>query len=159
MVCKGFSECHTKNIKCKGCNECLVETNESNPTVSEKGISYTIKNRTMLKVLKYKVDGGLIDGVDEKRCDYLMMFPDCMKSFFIELKSQKWKEALEQLKNTFKILYPSMNGYIPHLRAVIGNGVPHTSYNEKRKLLKEMRRQHIEATLEIKKYSLFNDEV
>ena len=73
MVCKGFHECHTAQTKLKNCNECLEVTNESKPTVRENNISYTINNNKKFTALKYSVDGGLIDGFDQERCDYLIL--------------------------------------------------------------------------------------
>ena len=157
MVCKGFQECHESQVKIKGCNDCLEMTNDSKPTVSENKVSYTINNINKQKALKYSVDGGLIDGVDQEKCDYLMMFPECMKAFFIELKGQGWEKAVSQLTNTVKLLYPSMSGYTPHLRAVVGRSAPRTNYNPLMKWRKDIMSRYSGATLDVK--SRFADEV
>ena len=157
MVCKGFRECHTEKVRINGCIECLTMTNESNPTVKEKGISYTISNNHAQTLLKYKVDGALINGVDERQCDYLMMFPNCMKAFFIELKNQNWKKAVEQLENSVRLLHPEMKTYTPHLRAVVGRSVPNTTYNPLMKLRKDIASRYKGSSLEVK--SRFHDEI
>ncbi|MDR2590844.1 MAG: hypothetical protein LBC71_07670 [Oscillospiraceae bacterium] len=157
MICNGFLDCHLKRLKLSGCNDCLKVTNESRPTVKENNVSYTIGNKSKITVLKYKVDNGLISGVDEIRCDYLMMFPDCMKSYYIELKSQGWKKALNQLSNTYRLLHKEIYEYTPHLRAVIKSNVPNTRYNQEMKTLKGIRSNYPKATLRVG--SRFNDEV
>ena len=157
MICKGFRKCHTTRVMLSNCNKCMEETKESKPTVSEKGISYSIDNNNSLTLLKYKVDGGLIDGVEQIRCDYLMMFPECLKAFYIELKGQGWKKAIDQLENTFKLVQPEMKEYTPHLRAVVIQGVPNTRYNPLAKISKVVKRQYPGATIELK--SRFNDAV
>jgi len=157
MVCKGFQECHSSRVKVKGCNDCLIITNESKPTVEENNISFTIYNKSRQTSLKFRVDNGIICGVDEVRCDYLIMFPDCVKAFYIELKGQGWRKALQQLHNTYKLLHPEMIKYIPHLRAVVNNDVPNTRYIQEMKVLKDIRRSYPLATLEVS--SKFKDEV
>lgn len=157
MVCKGFRKCHSERLKIKDCKKCIVVTEESNPTVKEKGISYTIGNKHRQELLRYEVDGSLISGVLESRCDYLMMFPACMKAFFIELKSQDWKKAVSQLNNSVRLLYPDMNDYIPHLRAVVRRDSPNTKYNQLAKMRRKLMYRYPGATLEVK--SRFNDEV
>jgi len=130
MVCRGFRACHSQNVRRQGCNKCLTATDESNPTVKENQVSYTVKNNNRLTALKYLIDGGVIDGTEEKRCDYLMMFSQRKQAFFVELKTNggDWKEAVKQLENTVKLLLPEMPGYTPHLRAVVKRKVPNTKY-------------------------------
>ena len=157
MVCKSFQKCHEKQMKVRGCNECLEVTNDSKPTVSENKVSYSINNINRQTVLKYAVDGGLISGVNQEKCDYLMMFPECMKAFFIELKGQGWEKAVSQLVNTVRILYPAMSNYTPHLRAVVGRSAPRTNYNPLMKWRKVIANKYSGATLEVK--SRFADKV
>ena len=157
MVCNGFQECHTAKRKLKGCNECVTISNDSKPTVSENQVSYSIVNKNRQTLLKYDVDGGLIGGVDQMRCDYLLMFPDCLKAFYIELKGQGWRKALEQLENTFRLVQPSITEYTPHLRAVVKQGVPNTRYNPLMKISRTVKSQYADATVEMK--SRFSDMV
>jgi len=157
MVCKGFHECHSIRKKLRKCNDCLTITSESKPTVEENNISYSIGNKGKQTVLKYKVDDGLISGTDEIRCDYLMMFPDCVHAFYIELKSQGWKKALEQLDNTVRLLHPAMKMYTPHLRAVVRRGAPNTKYLPLMNMRKRIKKQYSNATVEVKSH--FYDEV
>jgi len=148
MVCKGFRECHAKNVKVKNCNECLTVSNESKPTVKEKSVSYTIENKNKQKSLTFRVDGSLIDGKDEIRCDYLMMFPDSLKAFYIELKSQGWSKALHQLENTYKLLHHNLNEYAPHLRAVL-RGVPKIMAANAIKMETRIKKRYPNATLKV----------
>jgi len=157
MVCRDFRECHTTKIKLKGCNRCAVETSESKPTVSEHKVSYTINNRNNLTALKFLVDGGLITGVDQERCDYLLMFPTCLKAFFVELKGQGWEKAVSQLENTVKLIYPEMNMYTPHLRAVVKRKAPATNYTPLMKRRIALMKRYAGATLEVN--TRFTDEV
>lgn len=157
MVCKDFRECHTTQVKIKGCNECVDVTNESKPTVSENKVSYIINNKNRLTALKFFVDGGLIVGANQERCDYLIMFPDCLKAFFIELKGRGWKKAVSQLENTVRLLYPAMDKYTPHLRAIVRRSAPKTNYNSLMKCRKDIMSRYAGATLEVK--SRFFDEV
>jgi len=157
MVCKGFRECHYQNIQIRGCNACLTVTNEQNPTVKERRVTYSIKNNKRLDVFIYAVDGKLIAGVDEIRCDYLLMAAHCKKAFFVELKGSDWKHALKQLENTVFLLYPEMKEYTPHLRAVVRRSAPNTTYNQLMKMRKDMQKRYAGATVEVK--SRFDDEV
>jgi len=157
MVCKGFQDCHTKQIKLKNCNECLEVTNESKPTVSENKVSYTVNNSRRLTALKYLVDGGLIDDISQEKCDYLMMFPECMKAYFVELKGQGWEKAVSQLVNSVKLLHPLMSGYTPHLRTVVRRKAPTTNYNPLMKWRKYVVGTYSGATLEVK--TRFSDTV
>jgi len=135
----------------------MVVTNESKPTVSENRVSYTVNNRSKLTALKFHVDGGLIAGANEERCDYLLMFPECLKAFFIELKGQGWEKAVSQLENTVNLMYPEMDEYTPHLRAVVGRKAPMTNYNSLMKRRIDIKRRCADATLEVK--TRFSDEV
>ena len=157
MICNGFQECHLTQVRINGCRECMIVSNESKPTVNENKVSYTISNKNRLTAFKFFVDDGLIVGTDQEKCDYLMMFPERMKAFFIELKSQGWEKAVSQLENTVLLLYPSMNMYIPHLRAVVRRSAPKTNYIPLMKCRKKLMRRYAGATLEVKPQ--FNDEV
>lgn len=151
MVCNGFHKCHTERVKVKDCAECLTDKEQSKPTVKEKGISYTVGNPNMLTVFVYHVDGGMIIGTDENKCDYLMMFPQRGQAYFIELKSNgaDWKEAVEQAQNTVELLYPKMTGYVPHLRAVVGRSAPKTNYTEVLKMRKAFVQKYRGASFEV----------
>jgi hypothetical protein len=144
-------------MKFEGCNDCLEVTNESNPTVSENKVSFTISNENRQTTFKYSVDGGLIDDAKQEKCDYLMMFPECMIAFFIELKGQGWEKAVSQLENTVRLLYSSMSKYTLNLRAVIGRSAPKTNYIPLMKRRKAIVRRYPGATLEVK--SRFADKV
>lgn len=149
MVCNGFRKCHTERIKVKGCAECLTDKEQSKPTVREKGVTYFIENPNRLTALVYHVDGGLIVGADENKCDYLMLFPQRGQAFFIELKSngQDWKEAVLQAKNTVELLYPDMTEYAPNIRAVVGRSAPKANYIEVMKLRKAFVQRYVGASL------------
>jgi len=150
MVCRSFGTCHSEDGRNTNCKGCLNKTNETNPTVSEKGVSYSVRNPNRITSLKYKVDGGVICGAEE-RCDFLMMFPDCSKAFFIELKrgGQKWKEGVEQVENTVKLLYPEMHNYTPHLRVVVSHKAPKTNYIDRMKREKAFKKKYSGSTFEI----------
>ncbi|MCL1806161.1 MAG: hypothetical protein FWG31_00490 [Oscillospiraceae bacterium] len=149
MVCNRFCECHTKNILCDK-SECKTTTNESNPTRRENGVSYGIMNEGKSQAIIYHVDGGVITGAEEKRCDYLFMFPLQTKAFFVELKGRHWEDAVEQLENTVRLLCPAMPGYTPHLRAVV-NKAPRTDYIGIKNRRKTLYQRYPGATLEVKK--------
>jgi len=86
-----------------------------------------------------------------------MMFPECLNAFFVELKGQDWEKAVSQLNNTVKLLFPIMNEYIPHLRAVVRRKAPTTNYVSLRKWRKVILSQYSDATIEVK--ARFFDEV
>ena len=120
-------------------------------------MSYTIVNNSKKTLMSFKVDGGLIVGAQETRCDYLIMFSHCRKAFFIELKNREWEKAVRQLKNTVSLLCNEMKEYTPHLRAVVRRGVPNTNYIPLMKLRKDIVSRYPGATLEVK--AKFNDVV
>ena len=149
MVCELFFQCHKSNGLLEKCNKCVEVTNESKPSVSAEGrVSHTIANNSRQTSLKYKVDNGLIHESDNLRCDYVVMFPHCMDAFFIELKKQGREKALKQLENTFTLLFPFMNNYTPHLRAIM-SGVPKLMTAQAVKTERRLKRYNPHATVKV----------
>jgi hypothetical protein len=144
MVCEGFRKCHTENEKISDCADCLTNKEQSNPTVKEKGVSYTIENPEMYSTLIYHVDDGLITGTEEIKCDYLLMFPQQMQSIFVELKrnGSDWEDAVNQVENTIRLLLPDMDGYIPHLRAAFSRNTPNIKSPQKCKREKDFKKKY-----------------
>jgi len=156
MVCKGFRNCFTENVKVKDCNDCLYITDASKPTVKEGNVVYTIRNDNKMNVHIFAIDGKLIVG-DELRCDYLLLVKQGGKAFYIELKGSDWKHALDQLDNTVRLLQPEIKEYTPHLRVVVKRGAPYTKYLPLLRMRKRLALQYNESTVQVK--SRFNDEV
>lgn len=71
---------------------------------------------------QFRIDGKVICGVEEKKCDYLLLNDDTHKSYYIELKGSEIDKAIKQLENTINLISPSLRGYIIYQRIVYRTG-------------------------------------
>lgn len=77
----------------------------SDVSASECGRKYSIKNKSKKEIVKYKIDGGLINDPNEIKCDYgFYTKGDNNILFLVELKGSDYNHAIEQIINTIKLL-------------------------------------------------------
>ncbi len=62
-------------------------------------------------VYQYRVDGDLIAGSTQSRCDFLLENEDTKQAYFIELKGSNLGHAVEQIENTIKLFSTKVKGY------------------------------------------------
>ena len=79
----------------------------------ENGIKHRLCNNSKVEVYQYHVDGDIIKGNDEKRCDYVVEAITVPKpsAFFIELKGSDLMGALEQIDATASRCEAKLKGY------------------------------------------------
>ncbi|WP_157162625.1 hypothetical protein [Cylindrospermum stagnale] len=69
---------------------------------------YRLDNSNKLEICKLRVDGCLITDQEGKKCDYLILACQDKLAFFVELKGQDLKEAIEQIDSALDKLIPQM---------------------------------------------------
>lgn len=93
-------------------------------SVSEKGCKYTGKNDAGNAIRLFHIDGYVIQGTSEKKCDYLILNDTNQKAFYIELKGTDIKKATEQLDNAIEEINGSI-GYEVYPRIVFKGSATH----------------------------------
>ncbi len=90
-----FYQYHDKTcIEYQGCG---------NVSASESGRKYSIDNKSKKEIVKYKIDGGLINDDNEIKCDYGFYTEDNVL-YLVELKGGDYGHAIDQIINTVKKL-------------------------------------------------------
>ena len=79
--------------------------------------TYRAYNPSGLRVLRYKVDGGII--TIGSRCDYLLGIVSRRECYLIELKGSDIKKAAEQILATLDALGPRFDKYVVSARIVL----------------------------------------
>ncbi len=69
-------------------------------------------------VRHYRIDGKVICALTEKKCDFLLLDDTKQTAYLIELKGCHLMEAVEQLKNTARLLEGCLHGYSVNYRIV-----------------------------------------
>jgi hypothetical protein len=83
----------------------------------EKGKEYKALNPKRRRMLRYRIDGTIIDV--GRCCDFAMGLPQLDTVYFIELKGTDLKEAASQILATVTALEPKIHDYIIHGRIVL----------------------------------------
>lgn len=95
----------------------LTDDNRITPSFDENGVSYRAQNPNRLRVLRYRIDGGMI--CDGKRCDFALGIPAVNAFYLIELKGCDLRKAVDQLLATLANLKQSLEHYTVHGRIVL----------------------------------------
>jgi transposase-like protein len=122
-------------------NSCNKIKNSKIIKVSENKMEFRIKNNSSFMINLVRVDGCYIKS--GKKCDYLFEILDnnnLLKVFYIELKGQHIKEAIEQLEETLKYCL-SFHKNIDRSCYIIASKVPKATTSTQ-KLKKEFRRKN-----------------
>ena len=103
----------------------------------EKGMVYRLKNEAQKEIVKYKIDGGLIQSQDDNKCDYGIYTEDKLL-ILVELKGRHYKHAVTQILSTIEKLKLKDTSDINKLfaRVVLSKGheVPGTKTSDEMKL-------------------------
>lgn len=106
MVCDHFYKCldnAPENLK-NNCKKCRLDCAYRRISCEENKRKYILNNDLGYRVIKLRIDGGVIYNEENfKRCDWLyFVHDDKLKKtvFFIELKGKDIYHALEQLYET-----------------------------------------------------------
>lgn len=83
--------------------------------------SYRANNPSRLRVLRYLIDGAVIN--HGERCDYAFGLPNCQCVYLLEIKGKNIKKAANQLLATLDTLAYSLAPYTVHGRIVL-NRIP-----------------------------------
>jgi hypothetical protein len=102
--------------------------------VEEKGKSYHGNNKRHLCFYTYRVDGGLIKGNAQVKCDFLFFDEHVSNVFFIELKGKNIPHAFEQLTGAVQTLLPVIAVKAGHSNSrihgrIVCSGFPSAVYN------------------------------
>lgn len=113
----------------------IVQVSDKGSTCKWKGL-----NPAKKKVIKYRVDGGIIPSKAEPKCDYAV----CVEGdgiYLIELKGANYNHALEQIDATIDklIITPKVETTSVHGRIVLTRGrVPGIKYSKEPSLVKKL---------------------
>ena len=90
----------------------------------ENGKKYELKNNSGVTIRKVKVDKCLLQGIGEKRCDFLIDSEELKRVFFIELKGGDLNRAVNQIRSTILFLKQEFKNYRADARIVGSKDVP-----------------------------------
>lgn len=86
-------------------------------SVTENARTYRILNPRGLRLLCYRVDGGML--ISGRRCDYAIGVTDDMRLFLVELKGKNLREAAAQLLATLDVIAHRVQSCSVHARVVL----------------------------------------
>lgn len=79
-------------------------------------------NVDMDNIRHFKLDGEVITGPEEQRCDYLLLNDTKRTAYYIKLKGSDIQKAIEQIKNSERIIKDSLQEYLSFYRIVYRTG-------------------------------------
>lgn len=105
MICKSFPECldgdsaaSSSSVRSsQNCSSCLHQDNRTEFRVEENHKQYMLNNPSQEIVSCYHLDGGVFQGNDEEKCDYLFFLKSRQAIILLELKGTKVDRAIEQI--------------------------------------------------------------
>lgn len=115
----------------------IVQTSDKRSPCKWNGV-----NSKKKRVIKYRVDGGIIASKAEPKCDYAV----CVEGdgiYLIELKGANYNHALEQIDATLDklIITPKVETTFVHGRIVLTKGrVPGIKYSKEPSLVKKLKK-------------------
>lgn len=115
-------------------------------------------NSKKQRIIKYRVDGGIITLKTELKCDYAVYVEDD-SMYLIELKGANYNHALEQVDATLDklIIAPNIETSSVNGRIVLTKGrVPGIKYSKEQSLVKKLKK--LNGTLE-SKTKLFEEKI
>lgn len=81
-------------------------------------------------VYRYSVEGDLINGDGQKRCDYLLLNKEKQNAYLIELKGSKVIEAREQILQSERVIRDYLKGYRFLYRIIYRTGTHDVAANQ-----------------------------
>ncbi len=118
----------------------LCGPNDAEIVSKEKGnlCQHRAVNQARDCVRQYRIDGIVISGTEQKRCDFLVFNDVNKRAYFIELKGSHVVDALEQFAVTEKTLMTDLEGYTKFYRIVFKSN----SHNVIQREVTEWKRKH-----------------
>lgn len=95
----------------------LSDDNRSTAQFKENGIIYQGNNLEKRRVIRYQIDGDMINDRSQK-CDNALEVPEKSTIYLIELKGSDVKKASEQIYSTIEKLNTKLNNCTVHGRIV-----------------------------------------
>ena len=128
--------------------------------VSDKGnpCKWVGMNSKKQRVVKYRVDGGIITSKTELKCDYAVYVEDD-SIYLIELKGANYNHALEQINATLDklVIAPHIETSSVNGRVVLTKGrVPGIKYSKEPSIVKKLKK--LNGTLE-SRTKLFEEKI
>jgi hypothetical protein len=96
----------------------------STPSVTEKGKTFQLDNKSKREVACIKIDDCVFKQADGIKCDYLFEVESQRKLFYVELKGSDITKALNQITETLKQtinLYPD---WVYEARVIASGKIP-----------------------------------
>lgn len=129
MICRQLQRCMEDEIQSCKREESCIEYSDKRSTVSceEKKKKYHLNNDLGVKIRKYKMDGGIVNGEQGvKICDNLLVAygKNCKSVIFVELKGKALKHAVKQVSRGIKEFASDMKNCKVYARIVHTQGVP-----------------------------------
>ncbi len=87
--------------------------------VQENKKTYRLLNEERREICQVRIDGGLIQEDNIKRCDYGFWICEANLVFLVELKGKNIKKAIEQLISTINVLRNELQGRKINARVVL----------------------------------------
>ncbi|MBR4625560.1 MAG: hypothetical protein IKO56_08525 [Alphaproteobacteria bacterium] len=134
---------------------CIEYQGCGNSSASESGRKFVIENRSKIKILKYKIDGGLINDDNEIKCDYGFYTANDVL-YLVELKGSDYGHAIDQIINTIKLLLkkPHINVAKVNSRIVVSKITQPELCSSNEKKLKIMLDEYCRDKDNLKKQSI-----
>lgn len=131
----------------------IVQANDKGSPCKWKGV-----NSKKKRVIKYRVDDGIITSKAESKCDYAV-YVEGDSIYLIELKGSNYNHALEQIDATLDklIIAPNIETASVNGRIVLTKGrVPGIKYSKEPSLVKKLKK--LNGTLE-SRTKLFEEKI
>lgn len=123
-------------IEYNGRDAIIIVRDEGNPRIW-KGLNTGHK-----KVIKYRVDNGLITSKTLAKCDYAVWI-EGENLYLIELKGTDYRHALEQIENSLDMLIikPNISTNSVNGRIVLSRGrIPNIRYSREPAIIKKLKK-------------------
>ncbi len=106
----------------KGCEK--YRDNRSNPSVTEKGKTFQLDNKSRLEVGCIRIDDCVFKGRDGIKCDFLFEVESKRKLFYVELKGSDILKAISQIYETLKQTKSVYPGWVYEARVIASGKIP-----------------------------------
>ena len=108
----------------------LCGSNQKIIISEENHCKHTANNVDLSDVRQFSIDGYVITGGDEQRCDFLLLNDTKKTAYYIELKGSDIRKAIDQIKNTERLVRDSIKEYNPFYRIVYKSGTHNVHSNK-----------------------------
>jgi hypothetical protein len=96
----------------------LSDDTRQSVNFDENGRKYQGNNKGSKRVIRYQIDGYILNDSDDEKCDNAFLLPDEKKAYLIELKGSDLKKAADQIYTTLERLKNHLTNCNVHGRIV-----------------------------------------